>query len=441
MLHSVGWKHIIRPLEAYLQKAIVPGEPLKELKAETIAFLLQVKDAQIENALRALSNSITERFFGNKVFFRGIVEFSNVCQKNCFYCGIRRDINDPLSGSSINTPGPTVVRYTMRKQEIVDCALSAYQQQFGSLMLQSGEIVTEERLAFLEDVIRTIRQQTVELEKKQAPHSCVGNPNHLKPSHPIPHYGKGLAVALSVGELDAPAYQRLFAAGAHRYLLRIETSNPALYSSLHPHDSLHRFHNRVNCLKQLKAIGFQLGTGVMIGLLGQTVMDLANDLLFFRSIRADMIGMGPYIVARNTPLAERYEKELDFMSRMNTLTLQKDKVQLRKKWQDNAFNLSIRMIMLARILLGNINISATTALQVLNPSGREIALSSGANVVMPILTPQHFRERYTLYGDKGHIDEGVSLKSSAASTLNDRVTSIGKRVVYGDWGDPLSYFP
>jgi biotin synthase-like enzyme len=181
----------------------------------------------------------------------------------------------------------------------------------------------------------------------------------------------GLAVALSVGELSEEQYAALYAAGARRYLLRIETSNPELYTALHPPSM--SWQARVDCLHALKRVGLQLGTGIMVGLPGQTLRDLAGDLVFFRTMGANMIGMGPYITEEGTPVAAMWSAlygHLDKAAHMRDM-----------------FQLTTRMNALARITLGSANIAATTALQAIDPNGREIALRRGANILMPILTP------------------------------------------------------
>ncbi|MDP8267069.1 MAG: [FeFe] hydrogenase H-cluster radical SAM maturase HydE [Candidatus Aceula meridiana] len=306
---------------------------------------------------------------GNHVFFRGIIELSNICQKDCLYCGIRKS-------------NARVERFLMSKQEILESSKSALDMQYGSLVLQSGERTDLEFVDFVEDVVREIKA--------------------LRDSN------NSLGITLSLGEQTQETYQRWFDAGAHRYLLRIETSNSKLYEELHPAD--HSFSERLNCLEVLRKVGYQVGTGVMIGLPYQTVEDLADDILFFKDKDIDMIGMGPYLVHKDTPLAESIQEDI------------------RKK----NLELGLKMIALTRIHLQDVNIAATTALQALSLSGREMGLQSGANIIMPNITHTKYRKFYQLYEDKPCLDENASL---CRDCLSQRIDSIGEEIGYNQWGD------
>ena len=282
----------------------------------------------------------------------------------------------------------------MPADEIVEIARWAADHGLGTLMLQSGELVTPQRLTFVEDVVRRVRAAT----------SVDGSP--------------GLRVALSIGELPLAAYRRLVDAGAARYLLRIETSNPALFAALHPPSQ--RWDARVEALHNVKAAGMQLGTGVMVGLPDQTLADLASDVVFFKHIGADMIGIGPYITEPGTPATAAWAAQYgslpkgDLMGAMLTLTT--------------------RVNALARITLGDVNIAATTALQAVSPHGRELALRRGANVLMPILTPSQYRGDYALYEGKPCITDTAA---GCAACLATRVAAVGRRLAAaGTWGDP-----
>jgi biotin synthase len=354
------------------------------MSVDLMEHLLSTQDKAVVDGMFAHAESVQQENIGNKVHFRGIVEFSNVCRKNCNYCGIRRDIKD-------------VERYTMTKEEIMECAHWCFQNGYGSIMLQSGERTNRTHLNFLVDVIKTIRKESLELDTEQ---------------------GQGLGVALSVGEQVKDVYQELYDAGAHRYLLRIETSNPHFYSILHPRDGIHEFETRLQCIRDLKEIGFQTGTGVMIGLPGQTHRDLANDLMFFREEAIDMIGMGPYVVQEHTPTGVEYASN----------------PQMSK---DELFSLSLRMLALARITLRDVNLPATTALQAIVSNGREIALSCGANMLMPILTPTRYRKEYQLYEGKPCVDEGAD---ECRDCLSNRVKWAGKEIGFWEWGDPKHFF-
>ena len=309
---------------------------------------------------------------GKLVYFRGIIEFSNICTKNCYYCGIRRD----------NT---TFDRFSMTEDEILDCAKLAHDYRYGSIVLQAGERNDPEFVDFVENVVRRIKQMS----------------------------DGGLGITLSLGEQSSETYRRWFETGAHRYLIRIETSNRDLYHSLHPED--HDFDRRLSCISALREIGYQVGTGVMIGLPGQTEKDLADDILFFKKLDVDMIGMGPYIVHHGTPLAQK-EPEFDPAR------------QLR---------LGLNMIAATRTALQDVNIAATTALQALDPRGRELGLQAGANIIMPNITHTRYRSSYQLYDNKPCLDENAGL---CRACLSNRITGIGEDVGYNEWGDSPHFF-
>jgi biotin synthase len=319
---------------------------------------------------RALS--LTREITGNKVFFRGIIEFSNACEKNCFYCGIRRDT--------------AISRYLLTEEEIIEGALWAEENRYGSLVLQSGECTSPEFVNFLENVIRRIKKMT------------------------------SLGITLSVGEQSRETYQRFFEAGAHRYLLRIETSNPDLYRRLHPRD--HSFEKRLECLRTLKETGWQVGTGVMIGLPFQTVKDIANDILFFQREDIDMIGMGPYIIHTRTPLATH------------------DTIELWNREKGEILDQTLKMIAVTRLVLRDVNIASTTALQALHPQGREMGLNAGANVIMPVITPGKYRESYLLYEGKPCIDDSAKV---CRDCLSGRIRTTGREIAWDEWGDPLHF--
>lgn len=326
-----------------------------------------------ENADPAIYGKAAEtkaRFVGNKVYFRGIIEYSNYCSKNCFYCGIR-------SGNQNNT------RYEMSDEEVLKAARYAWENRFASIVIQSGERNDEGFISKIEKLIRRIQQMA----------------------------RNELHVTLSLGEQTLETYQRWREAGAHRYLLRIEVSNPDLYRKLHPSDRNHVYHTRIHALHALRRAGYQVGTGVMIGLPFQTIPDLADDLIFFRDMDVDMVGMGPYIEHKDTPFY-RYRDEL---------------LAARER-----FRLSLRMVAVLRIMMKDINIAATTAMQTLDPMGRERALRVGANVIMPNLTPTKYRRDYLLYENKPCLHEEAE---ACKVCLEARITMAGDTVAYGEWGD------
>lgn len=299
-----------------------------------------------------------------------MIEFSNICSKDCFYCGIRKS-------------NKRVVRYEATDEEILTACRFAWENRFGSVVLQSGERSSPRFVDRVERLVREIKRFS----------------------------GGELGITLSCGEQSRESYQRWREAGAHRYLLRIETSSPALYARIHPQNSLHTFEKRLEALRLLRETGFQVGTGVMIGLPFQTVEELAADLLFFREIDIDMCGMGPYIEHEHTPLYQYRHLLLP---------------------REERFGLALRMIAVLRLLMPDINIAAATALQAIDPAGREKAVAVGANVIMPNLTPCQYRRDYLLYEDKPCLDEDAEL---CRNCLEARIELTGSEIGYGEWGD------
>jgi biotin synthase len=314
--------------------------------------------------------AVKKEFVGNKVYLRGLVEYSNYCTKNCFYCGIR-------AGNSRYT------RYQMTDEEVIEAAKYAYENRFASMVIQSGETSGRKFIDGIERLLKEIQKLSE---------------------------GK-LHITLSLGEQSKETYQRWFEAGAHRYLLRIEVSNPELYKKLHPDDKQHDYNKRLTSLKILRDVGYQVGTGVMIGLPFQTLDNLADDLIFFRDLDVDMVGMGPYIEHQDTPLYQ-YRNELTPLT--------------------DRFRLSLKMVAILRIMMKDINIAATTAMQTIDPQGREKALKVGANVIMPNLTPVKYRQNYLLYENKPCIDEEAE---DCKSCLDIRIFTAGDEIAYGEWGD------
>lgn len=310
---------------------------------------------------------------GSGVFLRGIIELSNNCRKNCFYCGLRRD-NKNFS------------RYTIPFDEVVDVFESGYAKGLRSFLLQSGELQGASHIDHIEKILRWVSRNL-----------------------------EGVRMVLSTGELPIGILERLKKAGAHRYLLRIEASTQELYEKFHPHDGLHEYDDRLRSLQIIRASGWQTGTGVLIGLPGQTAENLADDLLFMKEMDIDMCGMGPYLEHEQTPLWKR-RGELSKLEEREILTL--------------------RMISLLRILLPTINIAATTALQTLDPEGLEKGLTAGANVVMPNLTPMKYRENYNLYQGKVHVEDTLD---EVLKILEKRCGEIGRDVKLGNPGDPLHF--
>ena len=339
---------------------------MRDLTRKEMLGWLGEKDPKKLEELFRVARETKLRYVGPKVYFRGIIEFSNRCVKDCYYCGIRKS-NQKLS------------RFEMGEAEILECAKAALEMDYGSIVLQSGERQDEAFIRFIEDILRKIKAETS---------------------------GK-LGITLSLGEQIAGTYERWFKAGAHRYLLRIETSDPTLYKRLHPAD--HFFETRRECLRSLRKIGYQVGTGVMIGLPFQTHEHLVNDIQFFKSEDVAMIGMGPYVPHRDAPL----------------VALDHD--------PEGNFRLGLVMIALTRLVLRDVNIAAATALQTLDPSGREKGVLAGANIIMPNITPTDYRKFYQLYDHKPCLDENAR---KCRSCLEARVRhASGDEIGYGEWGD------
>jgi len=310
---------------------------------------------------------------GNKVFFRGLIEFSNVCTKDCFYCGIRK------SNSNVK-------RYNLSDDEILKAVSFCYENNYGSVVLQSGENCSTSFANRIENLLKEIKR----LSNNQ------------------------LGITLSCGEQSHEVYKQWFDAGAHRYLLRVETTNRELYKKIHPED--HSFDVRLRCIKSLQNIGYQTGTGVMIGLPFQTVENLADDLLYMKQINIDMVGMGPFIEHTETPLYQ-YRDQL---------------------WSlDSRFDMSLKMIAVLRILMKDINIAAATALQAIDPVGREKGLKVGANIIMPNVTPGQFRNDYSLYQNKPCVDEEPE---NCVGCLDARIALSDSEIGYGEWGDSNHFF-
>lgn len=316
------------------------------------------------------AQSVKLQCIGNKVYFRGLIEFSNICAKDCLYCGIRKS-NDK------------VVRYEATDHEILEACRFAWMNRFGSVVLQSGELASPAFVNRVDSLLRKIKQLS----------------------------NGELGITLSCGEQSIETYRQWRESGAHRYLLRIESSNPELYRKIHPDNDFHSYKRRIQALKDLKATGYQVGTGVMIGFPFQPIEDLANDLLFFKQLDVDMVGMGPYIEHEDTPLFE-------FKNLIKT--------------KQERFDLALKMVATLRLLMPDINIAAATALQAIDPAGREKALTIGANIIMPNLTPCDYRKEYQLYEDKPCLDEDAEL---CKNCLEARVEISGCEIGYGEWGD------
>jgi biotin synthase len=306
-------------------------------------------------ALYRAADRVRQREVGDEIFLRGIIEFSNYCVRSCDYCGIR-------------APNRGVTRYRMTLGEIVEVAVEAERLGNTTVVLQSGEDpwFTVERLGA---VLREIRQRT------------------------------SLAITLSIGERPPDELRRLKEAGADRYLLRFETSDRAIFGRVHPDDD---YDERMACLEHIRAAGFQVGSGFMIGLPGGDLGVIARDILFAGTLRLDMIGCGPYLSHPDTPLGGQpllEDKEVYF-----------------------------KTIALLRLTNPRAHIPATTAFDALFEGGRDRVLTRGANVFMPNVTPQKYRALYQLYPNKPCVDED---SGQCSVCVAGRIARLGRRIGKG----------
>ncbi|MDR0423299.1 MAG: [FeFe] hydrogenase H-cluster radical SAM maturase HydE [Rickettsiales bacterium] len=298
---------------------------LNKRKYDKSDIIELLSNTEKQDLLFKKADEIRKKYVGDKVHLRGLMEFSNICQNNCLYCGIRKD-NDKCK------------RYRLSIEQILDYAKKAVEYGFKTIVMQSGEDLwfDTEKMCF---IIKEIKKM-------------------------------GVALTLSIGEKNYDEYEAYRKAGADRYLIRIETTDKKLYHKLDPNMS---WENRHKCLLSLKELGYEVGSGIMVGLPEQTIESIADDLLYLKEMDIDMAGIGPFIPHPNTPLRDEKGKE---------------------------FELSLRTMAIMRIMLPDINIPATTAMESLNPNGRIIALQSGANVVMPMITEGEYRKLYELYPNK-----------------------------------------
>lgn len=321
---------------------------------EQLIKLLSDQDNQQDLFKRA--DAVRHQYVGDAVHLRGLIEFSNRCRNNCLYCGIRRD-NQNIS------------RYRLTEEELIEQAKLAVRLGFKTIVLQSGEDVFYQKDNFSR-VIETIKKMDV-------------------------------AITLSVGERTYEEYKAWKEAGADRYLMRIETTDKELYHKLDPGMS---WDHRHECLMMIKELGYELGSGIMVGLPGQTIESIANDLLYLKEIGVDMAGIGPFIPHPDTPL---------------------------KDSAGDNFDLSLRTMALMRLIMQDINIPATTAMETLRPMGRILALKAGANVVMPNMTEQKYRKLYTLYPGKICLNDSPEV---CKTCIGFKIESIGRTIGTGYGG-------
>ncbi len=354
---------------------------IMNLKLNTHADLLEwlrEDDAGRLESLWQEADAVRREQVGDAVHLRGLIEFSNICARECLYCGLR-------------APNTSVKRYRMEMDEIVGCARESADFGYGTVVLQSGE---ESGLdaEWMTEVLRRIKGET------------------------------GLAVTLSLGERSREELLMWREAGADRYLLRLETSNPKLYNAIHPPRrgaDAKGLNNRVELLREMREIGYEIGSGVMIGIPGQRFEDLADDLMLFRELDLDMIGMGPFIAHPSTPLGRGELPEAAEGEQVEATEL-----------------MTYKMVALARLVCPASNIPSTTALATINKeSGRELGLQRGANVCMPNMTPVEYRACYEIYPSKACIFE---TSEACNHCLTGRIHSIGRSIGSGP-GDSPNY--
>ncbi len=329
-------------------------EKTGDLSDEEFEALIYSEDAEFSDYLKERARAVREKHYGKDVYIRGLIEFTNVCKNNCKYCGIR-------------CGNKNAERYRLTKEEILSCCDMGYELGFRTFVLQGGED------PFFDD------DMMVEIIKE------------IKKNHP------DCALTLSIGEKERDTYKRFYDAGADRYLLRHETADKAHYEKLHPADM--SFEHRMNCLKDLKEIGYQVGCGMMVGSPYQTKEHIIKDLRFLREFKPEMVGIGPFIPHHDT----EYKDE-----------------------QAGSVDLTIRLLSIIRLLLPDVLLPATTALGTLDPRGREKGIEAGANVVMPNLSPTNVRDKYLLYDNK------ICTGDEAAECIRCmemRVESVGYKVV------------
>lgn len=328
-------------------------EKTHSLTPEEYKYLIDNKTDKAIKYIKEKAQKITKSIYGNKIFIRGLIEISNICKNDCYYCGIRNS-------------NKSCERYRLNKEEILSAAAEGYSLGFRTFVLQGGE-----DLYFSDDVLTDI----------------IKNIKALYPD---------VAVTLSLGERSFNSYKTLFDAGADRYLLRHETADKDHYKQLHP-DSM-SFDNRINCLKNLKEIGYQVGCGFMVGSPYQTSETLAKDLKFIEEFKPDMCGIGPFIPHKDTEFADKPAGDVD---------------------------LTCYLLSIIRLIYPEVLLPATTALGTIDPNGREKGILSGANVVMPNLSPISVRGKYELYNNKAHLGaESAQNKKE----LENRLKRIGYEI-------------
>ena len=332
-----------------------------DLSAEELKELIENRTDEDFQLLSEYARRRCEENYGDWVFTRGLIEFSSYCRNDCLYCGLRKS-------------NQNAERYRLSREEILACCENGYELGFRTFVLQSGE------------------------DGHYTDDYLCGLVSEIKQKYP------DCAVTLSLGERSRESFQRLFDAGADRYLLRHETADREHYGKLHPPEM--SFDNRMRCLRDLREIGYQVGCGFMVGSPFQTTDCLVADLRFIKEFQPHMVGIGPFIRHKDTPFAE---------------------------YPDGTVELTLFLLSVIRLLLPKVLLPATTALGTADPTGREKGLMAGANVVMPNLSPVKVRKKYSLYDNKICTGEEAA---ECRECLSRRVSTVGRRLVSqrGDYG-------
>lgn len=335
----------------------------KVLTEQEFIDLIDNRNDEIAAYLFKNAVEVRRKYYGSDVYIRGLIEFTSYCKNDCLYCGLRRS-------------NKNCERYRLNKEQILDCCETGYSLGFRTFVLQGGEdnFFTDDKIC---DIVSSIKQQYPD---------C--------------------AITLSIGEKPFDSYKAYFEAGADRFLLRHETADFQHYSRLHPPELLAQ--SRQECLRNLKKIGFQTGTGFMVGSPFQTTANLATDLLFIKELQPHMVGIGPFIPHHDTPFADKTAGTAE---------------------------LTVFLLGIIRLMLPNVLLPATTALGTIDPLGREKGILAGANVVMPNLSPSDVRKKYLLYDNKICTGDEAA---ECIKCLSNRVASVGCKIVQAR-GDHVGY--
>jgi len=341
-------------MQIVIQDIIQSLEDTQNVSDNELYLLISNSSNDVNLELYNHADKVRRLNYGTDVYIRGLIEFSNICQNDCYYCGIRK------SNSNVD-------RYFLSKQQILECCELGYQLGYRTFVLQSGESSLYSDIEIC-DIVYSIKEKYPE---------C--------------------AITLSIGEKPRESYQEYYKSGAERYLLRHETANNQHYNRLHPASMSLDY--RKQCLFNLKDIGYQVGSGFMVGSPYQTVENLIEDLRFLQELQPDMIGIGTYITHKDTPF---------------------------KNFSTGSLDLTLKMISILRLMFPYALIPSTTALGTISPIGRELGLKAGANVVMPNLSPTMVRKKYQLYDNKICTGEEAG---ECKECLKKRIESVGYKIV------------